>query len=312
MAKFDARKLRDLIAYVVAFSSLFVLLVIFSRTFRLADILNIFNSSFWLYAIFLQTLSIFIAGLGWASLAAEETSISRREKIKIAASHSISWAARYVPGYVTQLTGKVMGLRDFGISVIKASQMIFIEFIYMGLSAASLGLLLFATWGFLSESSFWLKILTLALASVLTLLYFSSDLKPAVVKLLALAPFLKNRLVDENHMGKRVPIFYFVSRVFNVASYIFVALTISDQSTGVILLAGTAIIAGLAGQLVPFVPSGIGVREWTGVGLLSMLAFSLDPAITFMLMSRFVMLMSDLIALAAGVVFYAVTSKKPR
>ena len=311
MAQFDGPYLRRLLAYLVGISSLVVLLAIFSGSFTFADVLNLFDSPLLLYAVLLQTVSIFVAGFGWVAMAMEETAISMREKIKVVSTHSISWAARYIPGYVAQLTGKVLGLNDLGVSVRKVSQLLFLEFVYMGLSAASMGLLFFATWIFLSESSFWLATLTIALAAAITFLYFSKYLKPSIVRFLSLASFLRDHLVDKGYPGKRVPIFYSASRFFSVVSYALVASTIANQTQDVILFASVAMISGLAGQLVPLVPSGIGVREWAGVAMLSFLSFSLDPAIMFMLISRFIMLISDLIALVFGIFIYVVSSERP-
>ncbi|WP_187265044.1 lysylphosphatidylglycerol synthase domain-containing protein [Homoserinibacter sp. GY 40078] len=248
-------------------------------------------------ATLLFALAVPLSGILWGRMVNRLSDGPRAGIAESIAVHCASWLLKYVPGQVGSLVNKVVWGQRKGLS----RTLIAITFVYENV--------------FLVIAATVPSVVILALA--LGLEVFGDNLGTLALPLIALVPLLliSNRRVFRFMLAplvKRVlkqelPDSYFLSspatlayqlgyvvpRLMNGVGFVFVVVSIVDVDPSAWLpLAAAYMLAGAAGLLAVFVPSGLGVREAVIV-LFASQYMSLGAAILTSLLARLLSTLGD-------------------
>lgn len=221
-----------------------------------------------------------------------------------------SWLLKYIPGQVGSITGKLA----WGMKTGFDKKTVSVSFIYENVllvAASTIPTLPILISIFLdgSESSFALVLPFLVLIPLLLLVWrpvFYAVINKSLT-IIGKKPLEKSFFLSDVELAKQF-IKFLLPRALLATGFIFVAATVAEVTPSMYFGLGAAyVVAGVAGILVLFVPSGLGVRE----GVLTLLLapyFSFEIAFIMALLARFYATIADgILALT-----YAVLSKSSK
>lgn len=249
----------------------------------------------WAASIILLTLATVVSGYLWKSVVRAYTGFktSPREAMGI---HFGAWIIRYVPT-IGSVTYKSLWLISKGFRLRLASVPIIVEGFYVQITSFVVGI------GLLTPT-------LLEFEDVLLFIWIAIPVALLVAPFIFLNPSLTRRLLrlsnEESLLGlanKSAQLWllpsYLVPRLINAA-----AAAVIGMSAGIgdmrdwLALGGAFLIAAALGFLVPFVPSGLGIREGMFVGVLFILGWDATAAVTISIVLRFLTTASDLVIAA--------------
>ncbi len=240
----------------------------------------------------------------WRNILQDLGSIELPKFEVLALIYARSWMARYIPGTVTWIAGRVFLARDLGISKSRLTVASLIEAgIQIVAIAATSMLLLSFDERINTVVNSEIRILVLIASLVLALM-----LIPAVFNHLLRFVYRAVRGVDAYSElatnGKatlRSFVLYAFGSFVSGISYYFMAMAIwgSTSPSDMIYIIGAVNLSGVIGMATPFVPSGLGVRDATQLILLSAI-FPKEVALVLTIFSRLWSLIVDIIFLAAA------------
>jgi uncharacterized membrane protein YbhN (UPF0104 family) len=216
-----------------------------------------------------------------------------------------AWMARYIPGTVTWVVGRIYLASKYGISVSRLTVSSLLEGGMQVVAGIVISLLLIGLGGHVSAIAMPVKVLAVlvSVAGVITLL------PPIFNRLLALAyrllkkgPAHEELRINGKAVWQSFVLFGLASLVTGTANF-FLAKSVAPQLGWHLYpyLVGTFGLAGALGIAVPFLPSGIGVRDGVQLVLLS-LVVPKEMALAITILSRLWGLIIDVIffVIAAG------------
>jgi hypothetical protein len=222
----------------------------------------------------------------------------------LASIYAQSWMARYIPGTVTWIAGRVFLARDLGISKSRLTVASLIEAGIQIVAIAATSMLLLSFDERINDVvSGEIRVLVLAASLVLALL-----LIPTVFNQLLRVAYRAVRGADAYSElatnGKatfRSFLLYAFGSFVSGISYYFMAMAIWDSTapSDMIYIIGAVNLSGVIGMATPFVPSGLGVRDATQLILLSAI-FPKEIALVLTIFSRLWSLIIDVIFLATA------------
>lgn len=240
----------------------------------------------------------------WRNILQDLGSIELPKFQVLALIYARSWMARYIPGTVPWIAGRVFLARDLGISKSRLTVASLIEAgIQIVAIAATSMLLLSFDERINTVVNSEIRVLVLIASLVLALL-----LIPAVFNHLLRFVYKAVRGVDAYSElatnGKatlRSFVLYAFGSFVSGISYYFMAMAIwgSTSPSDMIYIIGAVNLSGVIGMATPFVPSGLGVRDATQLILLSAI-FPKEVALVLTIFSRLWSLIVDIIFLAAA------------
>lgn len=263
-----------------------------SSSWRDLDASNFAPNWEWTIPIVFLTLSTFISGFLWNRVVKNFTgeTIPAKEALE---SHFGAWVMRYIPtvGYVSY---KSIRLIARGVRFRFASVPILFEGLYVQIASLVLGIALLGPALVRSD-----RVSPLLSAAALTGLVF--------VVLFFLKPFLvatvlrlsvEERLVHTKITFTELQLlfYYVVPRMMTAAAAAVTGMSLGGKTMADSLTIGGAfVLAAALGVLVPFVPSGLGIRESVFVGVLVTLGWSVSFALSLSIILRFLTTLSDCI-----------------
>ena len=240
----------------------------------------------------------------WRNILQDLGSIELPKFQVLALIYARSWMARYIPGTVPWIAGRVFLARDLGISKSRLTVASLIEAgIQIVAIAATSMLLLSFDERINTVVNSEIRVLVLIASLVLALL-----LIPAVFNHLLRFVYKAVRGVDAYSElatnGKatlRSFVLYAFGSFVSGISYYFMAMAIwgSTSPSDMIYIIGAVNLSGVIGMATPFVPSGLGVRDATQLILLSAI-FPKEVALVLTIFSRLWSLIVDIVFLAAA------------
>lgn len=216
-----------------------------------------------------------------------------------------AWMARYIPGTVTWVVGRIYLASRYGISVSRLMVSSLLEGGMQVVAGIVVSLLLIGIGGHVNVIAWPVKVL----AVVLALIGLVTLLPPIFNRLLALAYRLlkKGEAHDELKINGRAVwqsflLFAFGSLITGTANFFLAHSVVPGIGLhSYLFLVGTFGLAGALGIAVPFLPSGIGVRDGVQLVLLSLI-MPKEAALAVTVLSRLWSLAVDIIffVIAAG------------
>jgi uncharacterized membrane protein YbhN (UPF0104 family) len=215
-----------------------------------------------------------------------------------------SWMARYIPGTVTWVVGRIYLASQYGISVSRLTVSSLLEGGMQVVAGIVVSLLLIGLGGHVDAISIPVKVVAVlvALAGLVTLF------PPIFNRLLALAhhifkkgPAHEELKINGNAVWQSFLLFALASILAGTANF-FLAKSVAPElgANYYLYLVGTFGLAGALGIAVPFLPSGIGVRDGVQLVLLSLIVPK-ETALAITVLSR-------LWSLAVDVLFFGIAT----
>lgn len=195
-----------------------------------------------------------------------------------------AWLARYIPGTVPWIAGKVYLASEHGIAKSHLAVSSIVEASTQVISAGVISLGLLAFDGRLGEVAPFFQ----ALASIGTLVLAITMLPPVFNRLISVGTRLigRNIALEVSWRSVCVPMGLYVgSTVISGMSYVVLshALVSTLSWSDTLFLVGAFGLAGVVGMLTPLVPSGLGTRD--GAQLLLLLAIMPAPEATVLVLA---------------------------
>jgi len=194
----------------------------------------------------------------------------------LALVYSKAWMARYIPGTVPWIAGRILLAKDLGISRSRLAASTFAELIAQVSAIAAVSLILVAFDPRLqSITPLYVKVLVIG-----AVIGFLVLLVPSVFNLIARKAYLllkRREAYDELSINGRVVVrallTYSIGAFVSGSAYYFLALALWDgiDSGDFLYIIGAANLAGVVGVLTPLVPSGLGTRDATLLVLLALI-----------------------------------------
>ena len=220
--------------------------------------------------------------------------------IRLSNIHAKAWIARYLPGTVTWMIGKVYFARNLGISKSRLSASTIVEACVQIVAVATTSLFLLILDGrfFNIAGIFPLITLLIFVCIIMSVLFIPSVFRIFSKKLLV---FLKLE-----HLGEEFSIngkttfrsfgLYIIGSIISGLSYFYVVLAVWPSLTVVELffIIAAVNLAGVAGTITPLLPSGIGVRDTTLLVLLSQI-IPIEVALAVTVFSRLWSILIDIL-----------------
>lgn len=222
----------------------------------------------------------------------------------LASIYARSWMARYIPGTVPWIAGRVILARDLGISKSRLTVASVLEAGTQILGIAAISLLLLGIDGRLA-SQFEGRIGTVVLSIGLV---FSLLLIPAIFNRLIRFVYkvLRGReayaeLATNSKATLRSLLLYAVGSLLAGISYYFMALAVwgSVSIRDLVFIIGAVNLSGVVGMAAPCVPSGLGVRDASQLVLLSVI-LPKEVALVLVVFSRLWSVIIDLVFVAVA------------
>lgn len=258
----------------------------------------------WAVPVVLLTVATILSGFLWKHVVKVFTGVIAPPRETLAV-HFVAWIMRYLPT-VGSVTYKSLWLASRGIRFRLASIPIIFEGFYVQITSFAVGFtLLFPAMLTSGESLIvlWLSVSLILL--ILSAFFFNS----------ALAGRLLRLSQEEVRLGATTPpiqllLFcnYLLPRLITASAASLLGVAVAGANIpDALALGGAFLISAALGFLVPFVPSGLGIREGVLVGLLVFLGWTTATAVTISILLRFLTTLSDL---AIAGVWVAVRPKK--
>jgi len=247
-------------------------------------------------ACLLFTIAVPVSGVLWGAMVNrlnKSKAAPAREAIKV---HCASWLLKYVPGQMGSFVNKVLWGARKGVSKTLVSITFVYENVFLVLAATipSAVILVLALGGdrFTGDSAALLPV-----AAVVPLILVSNRWVFARILAPLLKRFAKKDVPPEyfltNSAMLKFQLLYVVPRLLNGIGFVLVAASVTDVTAGEWLpLAAAYMLAGAAGLLAIFVPSGIGVREAVVV-LFASAYMTVPEAIIAALLARLLSTLGD-------------------
>jgi uncharacterized membrane protein YbhN (UPF0104 family) len=219
-----------------------------------------------------------------------------------------AWMARYVPGTVTMIAGKIFMASKYGISKSKLVVSSLLEGAMQIIAAVVVSLFLLGFSPYLHSIPTAIKALTVGVSIILLVILIPSIFN----RLLGYAyRIVKKKKVAhaELHINGQAVIRSFIlfaigTFITGTASFLVVRSVIPHVSLGLYgYLVGAFGLAGAIGMAVPFVPSGLGVRDGVQLVLLSAV-MSRDDALLIIVLARIWQIAVDGVFLGIAAALY--------
>jgi len=247
---------------------------------------------FWLLPIFLLTVATVLSGFLWRAVVRVLTGLDapRREALAI---HFGAWVMRYVPT-IGSIAYKSIWLVSKGFRLRLASLPIIFEGLFVQITSFMVGIALLAP-AFVQAGSIppvlW-TVLTISLIAI-SILFLRSSLMGRLLRLSE----------DENVLSSmktwtqlRLLTSYLLPRLITAGAAVSMGASLGAiDYIDAMALGGAFLIAAALGFLVPFVPSGLGIREGVFVALLVLLGWEISSAVTVSILLRFLTTLSDIV-----------------
>jgi len=219
-------------------------------------------------------------------------------------AHFVSWLARYVPGKIGQVVGKIVLGENIGFRRGDLIASVLYEnafFVGSGISTALLCLGPASLRRILSPalSERWIMVLALALIAGLLLISY------------LLPVFMRRFLRGRGSIGRAIPAksvlilfisYHFAHLVAGVGFYFLLTLLVPQTGVPLVDAIGILTAAHIVGVLAFIVPAGLGVRE-SILALLLVSYMPMDQAVLISLITRLWSTVADSYVLAAVLVF---------
>lgn len=263
-------------------------------------------------AVILQSLAVLLTGFAWVAVIRKLFPTQIFLSSLLVPAHIFAWFLRYLPGQVGSAISKSATLSKYSIGAKTTVTIFLMENLGLQLSAVTLGL-------WLSFNYSWALSAFLCLAAVALLALgfrwgkgaiskrskHRNKLERVFLRLTGLEMgTLRGLVLPGSHWA-----LYVCSRCLTAVSFIILGSSLLGEfSLDVFAIAGAALISGVIGVLVPFVPSGLGVREASFV-VLAMHFAPEEVLAQFAILSRMAMLLADLLLFLSALMFRTVISK---
>lgn len=220
----------------------------------------------------------------------------------LASIYARSWMARYIPGTVPWIAGRVLLARDLGISKSRLTVASVLEAGTQIVAIAAVSLLLLGLDGRLT-SQFNGRI---GLAVLSAGLVFAILLIPAIFNRVIRFSYKVLRgqeayaeLATNSKATLRSLLLYAIGSLLAGVAYYFMALAVwgSVSAADLIFIVGAVNLSGVIGMAAPCVPSGLGVRDASQLVLLSVI-LPREVALVLTIFSRLWSLIVDLVFVA--------------
>jgi len=195
--------------------------------------------------------------------------------IALANIHAKAWIARYLPGTVTWMIGKVYFARNLGVSKSRLSASTIIEAGVQIVAVATTSIIFLLLDGRLFKFTgiFPLILLLISLCMIMSILLIPSvfdKVSKYIFKLLGLKP-LNIEFSINGKATLRSYGLYAIGSIISGLSYYYIVLSVwpSLPINDLIFIVAAVNLAGVAGTVTPLLPGGIGVRDATFLVLLS-------------------------------------------
>ena len=222
--------------------------------------------------------------------------------------HAKAWIARYLPGTVTWMIGKVYFARNLGVSKSRLSASTIVEagVQIVAVATTSLVLLMIDSRLFDIAGIFPLILLLITLCLIVSVLFIPSVFDVFSKKILILFRFkpLSKEFSINGKTTLRSFALYVIGSIISGLSYYYVVLAIwpSLPHIDLIFIIAAVNLAGVAGTVTPLLPGGIGVRDATLLVLLTQI-LPKEVALAVTVFSR-------LWSIAIDILFYLITRVK--
>ncbi len=284
----------------------------FGRTLvRNADALSAVDFTFSIggaVAILLFTLAVVISGLLWGRMTSElgKVTIRSAEAIRV---HCLSWILKYVPGQMGSAANKIAWAAGRGISKTLTLLTFVYENVFMLIASIIPPAIILLSMGRLDVTGS--SPLLLTLLSLIPLVAVTNRHLFRWASNLLARRTLKRDIPQEYFLRSaqalRYQFLYLIPRALNGAGLVAIAASmLAPEPSTLLPLAAAYIIAGAAGMLAIFVPSGLGVRESVFV-LLATPFIPAEQAIVLSLAARFYASLADGVVLAV----YGIMNARP-
>lgn len=260
------------------------------------DSSNFAPNATWTIPIAFFTLATFISGFLWGAVVRTFTGATMlvRETLE---SHLGAWVMRYVPtvGYFSY---KSIQLGAKGLRLRLASVPILFEGVYVQITSLVVGVALLAPALMRVEGISSLFSATALFGLLFVALFFLRPFLTATILRLSVT----ERVLDTKTTATelRLFVYYLIPRLVTAAAAASTAVSVEWETKldgqiigGTVTVAGAFVIAAALGVLVPFVPSGLGIREGVFVGLLVSLGGNVSSAVALSIILRFLSTLSD-------------------
>lgn len=238
-----------------------------------------------------QAFAIFFAALAWATIveSAKGKSLSVRNRRLVVGDHIVSWGARYIPGYVISIGAKVSRLKSWGIKIKDGTKLYLVDAFWLLSTGTAFGIITFASHstaiGFPGNVVFF--------SAFAFFIFFIS------YRFLRLRAKSKRELVIRNiniagSLGtSKTLALFFLSRIMTAFFYGITSVITGFPVESTMLVVAVSFLATTLGVLTPLVPSGLGIREASGVAALVFLGFPSVESISYFALTRALMVFAD-------------------
>lgn len=250
-------------------------------------------------AVLLFAGAVVVSGLLWGSM------LSTLGSVRVGAADAVrvqcaSWLLKYVPGQVGSVANKVLWAGQRGIS----RTLVVITFVYENVflllgSIIPTGVILIFFDALSGESSSTLRrLLPVLLALVPLLLVTDRRVFRWGVNLVArrtLSRDIPHEYFLSSRAGVAYQLAFLVPRIINGLGFVMIVASFLDvPASAYVPLAAAYVLAGAAGILAVFVPSGLGVRE-SVIVLLASRYMPVEQAIVLSLVARLYSTVGDVV-----------------
>jgi hypothetical protein len=256
----------------------------------------VFKSS-WVSSILFFSTSTLLSGLLWRNLL---EAISETHTFPLSAAlhlHSVAWLYRYVPGKIAHVAYRVSAPQKFGFSGKEAFAAFLYETVFATLASLTLAVPILIVFGLTDVNVLWS---IAGFASILAVIFFLLWLsnQPFISRSnLRLKKFVgpeEGSLVLPWPLALRGVSLHFFPRLFMASGCSVLVLSSAQSDWEDVYLAGAVFLfATVVGLMVPFAPSGLGVREGVIIAMLTpVLGFA--EAVELSALTRVLTVSSDL------------------
>lgn len=225
-----------------------------------------------------------------------------------------AWMGRYIPGTVTWIAGKIYLANKHGISKSRLAVSSLLEGGMQIVATMAVSMLILGLDPRLNVIPMTTKVIILAIGCSLLVLLFP----PVFNRVLGFA----HQIIKKKPAGKelqvngraivRAFILYATGTLIMGSSYYFLTASLAPEVTPDMFFyfVGAFSLSGAIGMAVPFLPSGLGVREGVQLVLLSVI-FPKEIALAITIFSRLWSAVIDVLFYALSSVFRMVSNQKP-
>ncbi len=208
----------------------------------------------------------------------------------LSAIYAKSWMARYIPGTVTWIAGKIFLARDLGISKSRLAVASLVEAGIQIVALGSVSIVILSLDSRIDEKvNSTLQLLVLAGTFLLMLVLLPPVFNQVIRRAFKLIrrKDAYDELATNGKATARSFVLYALGSLLAGLSYVFLAAAIwpETQYSDFLYIVGAINLAGVLGMATPFVPSGLGVRDASQLLLLSAI-FPKEIALAITVLSR--------------------------